>query len=278
MSKFITLISFWCILILSAGLSNAQTPNKSKISIPGSGATQVTSLSRDVMFEKFFTDKTMRFDYFHTGTSKEEHFSFDQVVSDGIWPGSKTILNDRLKLGLYFFEVADKATGAIIYSRGFASVFGEWQTTPEADKGWGTFQESLRFPWPKATVTIRLMKRDEKNIFQPIWSTGIDPQSRAVNPSDLKHSEKVDIILDNGPCDKKVDLVVLGDGYTAKEMEKFRNDVKRLTDVLLNAAFQVEEERHQHPGSGNTVGRIGCEQAASGRFPENTPIRSLRQF
>jgi len=32
-----------------------------------------------------------------------------------------------------------------------------------------------------------------------------------------------------------LDIVILGDGYSAKEMDKFRNDAKRLSNVLLNA-------------------------------------------
>jgi hypothetical protein len=44
----------------------------------------------------------------------------------------------------------------------------------------------------------------------------------------------VDVIFENGPAVKKVDLVILGDGYTAGEMEKFRKDAKRLTEVLFS--------------------------------------------
>jgi hypothetical protein len=62
----------------------------------------------------------------------------------------------------------------------------------------------------------------------------IDPAYRQVNQADLKPVHKVDVLLDNGPAAEKVDLVILGDGYSGSEMEKFRKDAKRLTDVLLN--------------------------------------------
>jgi Peptidase M64 N-terminus len=35
-----------------------------------------------------------------------------------------------------------------VYSRGFSSIFGEWETTGEAKSLARTFQESLRFPMP----------------------------------------------------------------------------------------------------------------------------------
>ncbi|NTV84757.1 MAG: peptidase M64 [Bacteroidales bacterium] len=176
----------------------------------------------------------MRFDYFHTGTSKEEIFSPDRTVSDGPWPGSKTILIDPLELGLYLFEVADKESNVLLYSRGFASVFGEWQTTPEAEEGYGTFHESIRFPWPKKPVNIIMKKRDADNKFQAIWTTTIDPASRKVNPADIAHHEKVDLIYENGPAAEKLDIVILGDGYTTEEMVKFKADARRMADVLLS--------------------------------------------
>lgn len=189
----------------------------------------------DVEFSSYFEEKTMRLDYFHTGNSEEEMFAVDKVLSDGAWAGSKKILIDKLELGLYFFEVMDMESKALLYSRGFASVFGEWQTIPEASERWGTFHESLRFPWPKKPVTMIMKKRDAQNIFQTIWSTNVDPAYRQVNPSDIVHTEKVDVIVENGPAHEKLDIVILGDGYSLTEMEKFRNDAKRLSNALLSA-------------------------------------------
>ena len=188
----------------------------------------------NMAFDQYFTDKTMRFDYFHTGTAKEEIFSPDRTVSDGPWPGSKTILIDPLELGLYLFEIADKESNVLLYSRGFASVFGEWQTTPEAEEGYGTFHESIRFPWPNNPVNIVMKKRDTANVFRVIWTTTIDPASRKVNPADLAHTEKVDVIYENGPASEKLDIVILGDGYTLAEMGKFEKDAKRMADALLS--------------------------------------------
>jgi len=196
---------------------------------------QVLAIDKgNVAFDDYFLGKTMRLDYFHTGTAKEELFSPDRIVSDGPWPGSENILVDPLELGLYLFEIADKKSNMLLYSRGFASVFGEWQTTPEAELGYGTFHESIRFPWPKNPVNVIMKKRDTANVFQIIWTTSIDPASRKVNPADLAHTEKVSVIYDNGLAAEKLDIVILGDGYTASEMGKFEKDAKRMADVLMD--------------------------------------------
>ena len=188
----------------------------------------------NVVFDKYFAGKTMRLDYNHSGTSKEEHFAVDRIISDGPWPGNKFVLIDKLELGPYFFQVVDKENGTLLFSRGFASVFGEWQSIPEADKNWGSFNESIRFPWPQKPVTVIVGKRDPStNQFKTMWTTDIDPASREVNPADLVHTNKVDVIQEYGPASEKVDIVILGDGYTKDEMKKFKNDAERLSRVLM---------------------------------------------
>jgi hypothetical protein len=220
-------------ILLSCGAPQKPAETAKAVNEPAK-ATVLAIDKGNVAFDDYFLDKTMRFDYFHTGTAKEELFSPDKTVSDGPWPGSRKILTDKLGLGLYLFEVADKESNTLLYSRGFASVFGEWQTTPEAELGYGTFNESLRFPWPKKAVNVILKKRDTANVFEVIWNTSIDPAARNVNPAELVHSEKVDVLYNNGPASEKLDIVILGDGYTAAEMGKFQKDAKRMADVLLS--------------------------------------------
>jgi hypothetical protein len=187
--------------------------------------------SKSVNYKQYFSDQTMRVDYFHTGTATEEHFSLDRILNDGAWAGSETVLLDGLNRGLYLFKITDTLTNTLLYSRGFASVFGEWQSI--GDPAWGTFHESLRFPWPKLPVKLTIEKRDAKNIFVAIWSTVIDPKARIVNPSVLKSTYKIFPYIENGKSANHVDIVILGDGYTAAEMDKFHNDVKSLTDELF---------------------------------------------
>src|SRR5512145_721866 len=184
----------------------------------------------NVNYPDWFGKETMRLDFYHSGTSKEEHFSYEMALNDGIWSGSLTQLIDPIRLGLYMLEVTDAATGQLLYSRGFASVFGEWQTIPEAENQWGTFTESLRFPWPLKPVNVIVSKRNALNDFEQIWHYTVDPKARNVNPSVLKHTEKVNIIHGTGSPVEKADFVILGDGYNHEEMEKFRNDSKRLAD------------------------------------------------
>jgi hypothetical protein len=184
-------------------------------------------------FSTFFTEKTMRVDYYHTGGG-QELFALDQVVSDGAWAGSRTALIDDTNLGAYYFEVIDRATNRTVYSRGFASIYGEWETTDEARQGLHrSFHESLRFPWPQNPVQVVVKKRDSRNAFREVWSTVVEPVSRFVTATETKPAGKVWSVFENGPAATKVDLLILGDGYTEADLPKFHADVKRLTDRLF---------------------------------------------
>jgi hypothetical protein len=175
----------------------------------------------------------MRLDYFHTGGPKSgETFALDQVVNDGRWAGSRTRLRDDSNLGPYLFEV--RSGTELIYSRGFASIYGEWETTEAARTSHGTFHESLRFPWPKRAVTIQVKKRQKDNSFGVVWTTEVDPGSRFVNRAPITaHAGQVISLIDNGPPAEKVDLLVISAGYTAAQMPKFQSDAQRLLGALF---------------------------------------------
>src|SRR6185295_14621184 len=107
----------------------------------------------------------------HTGNASEERFALEGVVLEPLdWPGNPSRPLDDTNLGQYFFEVLDRKSNRALYSRGFSSVFGEWQTTPEAKERSRAFSESLRFPAPSAPVQIVLKKRDAANAFREVWT------------------------------------------------------------------------------------------------------------
>jgi len=180
--------------------------------------------------------RTLRVDYYHTGNSREEWFSLDRVVIEPLeWPGNLSKAIDESQLGNYLFEVREQASGKLVYSRGFNSVFGEWKTTEEALHGNRTFSESLRFPAPDAPVEVSLKERAGSG-FSEVWKAVVDPKdkfidrSRPPSPGPLLELQKM------GDPATKVDLLVLGDGYTAAERRKFEQDARRFMEALFSTS------------------------------------------
>lgn len=187
---------------------------------------------------------TMRLDYYHTGNSKQEVFSVDRIQIEPLfWPGDMNKTIDDTNLGKYFFEVRDQKTKRVLYSRGFASIFGEWETTDEATKVMRTFSESFRFPEPDAPVEIVLKKRNADNSWRDIWSTAVDPKDIFIDRAKVMAPAPLIAIQNMGDPASKVDFVILGDGYTAAELKKFEADARRLTEVLFSTSPFKEHRR-----------------------------------
>ena len=180
---------------------------------------------------------TMRVDFVHSGNALEEMYSLDRVVVEPLpWPGSTEQAIDTLRRGSYFFDVVEPGTGKVLYSRGFGSIFGEWRTTSEAQGRNRAFGESLRFPLPENPVRVRVYSRDDANAFSMVWTQDIDPAAKDV----VRRHQPIDsapvAIHSSGPPETKVDLLMLGDGYTEAEREDFLADARRLTDALFTVS------------------------------------------
>lgn len=187
---------------------------------------------------------TMRVDYYHSGNATQEHFSLDRVVVEPLaWPGDPGKAIDTTQRGKYWFDVVDEASRKVIFSRGFASVYGEWETTAEATKMNRTFSESLRFPMLDKPARIVLKKRDAKNAFQDIWTTRVDPADKfIVKAGALASAGPLIKLHERGDPATKLDLLILGDGYTAGERAKFLRDAKRLLAVFFATSPFKERE------------------------------------
>jgi hypothetical protein len=180
--------------------------------------------------------RTLRVDYTHTGGPGLEAFALERVVVEPTpWPGPPDRRLDGTNLGKYRFEVVDRSTRNVLYSRGFASIYGEWETTGEAAEGNRTFSESLRFPMPDAPVQVTISKRDRANDFVEVWSVVVDPSDMLVDRSAPPSAGPLIRLQDSGPPAEKVDFLILGDGYTAAERAKCEADARRLMELLFEA-------------------------------------------
>ncbi len=196
------------------------------------------SVSFSQNFETYFLNTSMRVDYFHTGTKDTESFSIDKIYEEKFFAGNKNNLIDNLNLGEYLFQIFDAKTNTLIFSKGFSSIFQEWQTTDEAINGnEKTFHETIRFPFPKDKILLTISRRNkfvgDGNIMQfgEIFSTSIDPNSNVSKNIETKNQSFE--IFKNGNPNSKVDIVIIGDGYSNLDKEKFLQDANRFANSLF---------------------------------------------
>ncbi len=187
-------------------------------------------------FEKFFEDKTMRIDYFHIGNNSEEEVTVDQIYRYGIWAGSRKNLVDNFNNGRYYAKIYDLESGKLIYSKGFDSYFGEYKLSDEGIKGIKrTYHETVLLPYPKKNVLFTLEIRDKQNKLNKFFEQKIDPSDISIIREEPK-DEKVKVYegIKSGDPHSKVDIVILGEGYTKNEEAKFKSDLEKFTKVHLS--------------------------------------------
>ncbi len=191
------------------------------------------SLMGQSHFETCFIDKVLRFDFMFSG-NKETTIVYPMgMKQEPHWAGSITNLIDPFNYGNFKYEVFDDTTGTLIYSRGFSSLFQEWQTTEEAKIISRSFYEVATMPFPKKRIRLVISMRKRDGTFEELYKTRIDPSDyfiRREKPVNVATSE----LNKGGDPGTSVDLAFIAEGYRADEMKKFHEDVKKMTNALFS--------------------------------------------
>lgn len=190
------------------------------------------SLSTNAQFEDYFISKTLRIDYQHAGNNTEEFFFLDQVKIEPHWGGSRVNLVDTFEYGRYFFKLFDIESDSVLYSRGYSSLFGEWQTTAEAEIVSRSFHETIVMPLPLNRARIEIYSRNEEGIFEKKFSWVFHPDDYFINPDPEYTFSTFDVHISGKP-EKKVDIIILPEGYTQEELGSFISDCRDFADHLF---------------------------------------------
>jgi hypothetical protein len=184
-------------------------------------------------FDRIFDQGVMRIDLVFSGTAEETTYALSGVKKEAYYAGPRSNLVDAFDYGDHKFVVKDKASGEIIYSKTYCTLFREWQTTGEAGTLRRAYPHVLRFPWPRATVVVEVHDRNKAGNFVRSWSAAFDPESIYFDPGNPFAFESVDLEI-NGPSSEKVDILFLAEGYTEEEMDKFLEDARRSAGYIFS--------------------------------------------
>jgi hypothetical protein len=232
-------------------------------------------------FNDFFHDQTLRIDFYHSGDAKSETITLDRCYRYGTWAGSRLRLTNLSETGRYFVEIHDPATNQLIFSRGFDSYFGEYKTSNPALQGIArTYHESILIPLPRNRVCFTLKGRDRENQWHELYDSEIDPQDiTIIHENYIDESVRVMNSHYSGDPHGRVDLVILAEGYTLSEEDKFKADLKRVTQLFLNhPPYKYMREKFNIYGVYRPSLESGTDDPAAGIFTNtvlNTTFNSL---
>ncbi len=226
------------------------------------------SAQKGPAFDSWFVAKTLRVDFFHAGNAAEETITLDQVYDQGVWAGSRTHLLDPFALGRYLVKVFDAETGALIFSKGYDSYFGEYRTSgPALDGVRRTYHESALLPYPKKPIRFTVEGRDRQNAYHPLFSQVVDPAAATVIRERLAAGVKVFEALKSGEPRRKVDVAILAEGYTAAEEAKFAADLDRFVGVFFSLEpYRSNRDKFNMSGVFKASAESGCDEPSHGIF------------
>lgn len=178
-------------------------------------------------------DKTLRVDYIFSGDEKTCDIAVHGLSCSDNWYG-RTVNMDKVPVkGNGQIRMKDLASGKIIYANSFSTLFSEWQMEKEAEETRCAFENTFLLPMPEGKAEITVECYDMKG--------GITGQLRhVVDPKEIlierKGVSKVDTryIHKSGDPKECIDVVIVGEGYTAQERELFYKDASDAVEAILN--------------------------------------------
>ncbi len=192
-----------------------------------------SGLNLKAQYDVYFTDQQLRIDYYIYGNADTCHYALDRYVKESTWGGTRKQLVDSLGYGDYMFEVLLHDSDIVIYSRGYCNLFGEWQSTAEAQNITKGFSESIIMPFPKEIVDVVFYRRNYDGVFIEMMRLVVDPDNYFIQEIP-RHQYSVLNIHGDLPAEKAVDIVILPDGYSESEMGKFIIDCNYFTECLFS--------------------------------------------
>ncbi|MBR4147889.1 MAG: T9SS type A sorting domain-containing protein [Bacteroidales bacterium] len=195
-------------------------------------AFSLLSRAQNVSFEQYFLDEgSLRMDVFQCGNFNSSHYVFERFIIEPYFGGSKVNLIDPFNYGTNRVKVIDAQTNTLIYSRGYNTLFREWQTTEEATRMERCYEESVSVPLPRNEAYVILEIRNFDGEFEEIFSKLYEP-NEMFNTTEQRYVFPVYDVMVNGTPESKVDIVILPEGYTADEMSQFEQHCQSLVDVF----------------------------------------------
>ena len=198
------------------------------------GALAILPLLSFAQFDKYFHNKTLRYDFYHCGNANSESYFFDELIEEPYWGGSKKSLIDEHGYGVQLFKIIDKKSKKLIYQRTYNTLFNEWQTTDEAQKVEKGMPESIVFPFPKQDVVLEIYSRDKKGVFQKKHTQDISVDSYFIRKS-IPSLESFEVHYTGNP-DQRIDIVLVPEGYSENEKEKFEKAAKEFASEFFSFA------------------------------------------
>ena len=185
-------------------------------------------------FNDYFADKTLRLDYLFVGNAQHQEVTLRELSCLPGWVGRRHHLSELPLKGDGQIHVRDKASGVEIYSHSFSSLFQEWLDTDEANSSTKGFENTFLVPFPLRPVEIETILFDARGEVATRYLHTVDPSDILIHAKGTGEILPHKYIWKGGDVEQCIDIAILAEGYTEKEMEQFYQDAEIAMESLFN--------------------------------------------
>ena len=184
-------------------------------------------------FTRYFTDKTLRVDYYFTGSANQQEIWLDELSSLPGWSGRKHNLQEVPLTGYGQVTMRDLESGKVIYRTSFSTLFQEWLETDEARHTQKGFENTFLLPYPKQPVEVEVTLLDKRLQQHACMRHKVNPNDILIHAKGTANITPHKYLLQSGATDKCIDVAILAEGYTKEEMETFYRDATIACESLF---------------------------------------------
>ena len=194
----------------------------------------VTGCAYAQNFSDYFTNKTLRIDYLFTGNADKQSISLDELSELPVWAGRRHHLSELPLEGNGQIVMRDVASGKVIYTTSFSSLFQEWLETDEAKEVTKGFENTFLLPYPKQPVEVEVTLYSPRKKRLATYKHIVRPDDILIHKRGVSHVTPHRYMLQSGNEKDCIDVAILAEGYTEKEMDIFYQDAQRTCESLFS--------------------------------------------
>ena len=185
-------------------------------------------------FDFIFSDSTLRIDYIFSGNADVQMISVKEIKKSPHWAGRRTNLQTVPLDGNGDLTIYDASTNDVLYKNSFSSLFQEWLSTPEATETNRSFEFTLLVPKPHSKVVAEVVLRNNKNQATATFRHTIMPNDVLIKDMTAQKAEPHKYLHKAGNPNECIDIAIVAEGYTKKEMKHFLKDAQTAADEILS--------------------------------------------
>jgi len=188
-----------------------------------------------INYSEYFEENILRIDLIRTGSLEKNSITIKSISTEPLWSGCRSKTIEPYDYGDYKVEVTDPQSGKLLFLFAWSSLFAEYSYTEQGRTDVKAFEETVRMPFPKKTITIVFYERVRKSRDWRVQHTmTYNPSSPSMKLRKINTQAKGEKIIGTGSSETCIDIAFVAEGYTAEQFSKFKKDAERIASYMMN--------------------------------------------